>query len=869
MMHYIINAGLILAGCFIFYKLLLQKETFFRANRWILLACLALSFSLPLVRVPEQWSFRKANMMLAAPDTNPPAAAAQQQAVKTVRTDSHPLETVDETKRPEKGAGNGNDRSDQPTSAGQQPLTSSSAAAPASPQVINNTRETNTSFFSWQEVLTWAGWLYWFGVIVFAGNFLLQVITLLYRAYSLPVIRDGKFRIVELAGDKAPCSFLNNIFINPEKYDWETYNQILRHEKIHVEQKHSVDLLVAELVIVFQWFNPFAWKYRKALEDNLEYLTDDQLVNHDQVEMTSYQLSLLKVSAPHFPLNVTTNYNQSLLKKRIAMMNVKKSNLHTAWKYCFLLPLLVLFVCLLNEPIAAAHEPATVKKAAGTDENFYRADLDTEGAWFATINNQKQEVSIQFRSDGDDHSTNSTSFPLRDLDELPRDKAGIFTVSREAGSIQFTGKFEGDQGMGRYKFTPAVGFADAMKKEGIELRNDKDIMVFFFVNATVGYVKMLKSNGYADLDREDVIPMAALKIDEAYIKAIHASGIKGLNPQELVPFKALGITGDYIAEIRKAGYPDVSAQQLISFKAQKIDAKYIADVRAASAASSKPSGAGAPKKPGTGSKDNKPTTDVDLNVEPKVDVDINVSPQDIIAIKSLKIDPEYIRSLKEVGFDNLQNHQLIAMKAQGITAEYIKGLKTAGLKDLDAQDIIGIKSMHVDAAYIQSMRSVGFGDVPTRELINMKSMGIDADYVKSLQAAGFKDLTYRNILPLKAQNITPAYVKSFEAIGYKDISTSELVSLKSLNVTPEFVKGFHDIGYKDFSLRQAISFKALSITPATVKEYKELGFDQLSLNDISSAKATGTTPAFITSMKQKGHNLKSLQKYVQLKAIID
>jgi hypothetical protein len=50
-----------------------------------------------------------------------------------------------------------------------------------------------------------------------------------------------------VSGDKAPCSFGNNIFINPEKYEWETYNQILLHEKIHISQNHTLDIIIAEL----------------------------------------------------------------------------------------------------------------------------------------------------------------------------------------------------------------------------------------------------------------------------------------------------------------------------------------------------------------------------------------------------------------------------------------------------------------------------------------------------------------------------------------------------------------------------------------------------------------------------------------------
>src|SRR5215216_2849624 len=59
MMPYIINVALILAGCLVFYKILLQKETFYRLNRYVLITCLLVSFSLPLLPIPQQWSLRK------------------------------------------------------------------------------------------------------------------------------------------------------------------------------------------------------------------------------------------------------------------------------------------------------------------------------------------------------------------------------------------------------------------------------------------------------------------------------------------------------------------------------------------------------------------------------------------------------------------------------------------------------------------------------------------------------------------------------------------------------------------------------------------------------------------------------------------
>nr|WP_315258475.1 M56 family metallopeptidase [uncultured Flavobacterium sp.] len=425
MIPYILYTALILSACLAFYKLLLQKETFFHLNRFVLLGCMILAFILPLLPVPQQLSLRKVAVEKHVPLAK--TAAGKSQAI--------------ELKSP-----------------------------PVNEVIVEQAKQT----FDVDMLLQWLVYLYWFGVLIFVLNFLMQACVLLYRAYSLSAIQDGKFRIVEITGDKAPCSFANNIFINPEKYEWETYNQILLHEKIHIEQKHTIDLLLAEAVIVFQWFNPFAWQWRKALESNLEFLTDDKMLQQDSVEKESYQFSLLKVAAPHFPLSLTTNYNQSLIKKRIIMMNSKKSSVHTTWKYFFLLPLLILFVCLFNQPAAQGQNLNLNEEP--NEQSSIQNGMETEGSWFAVI--KGNTVNIQFRNDDNDNS--STTFPLSELKGFTKDMKGEFTLTREAGTMNFEGKFEGNNGMGTYKFTADKNFTAAMAQEGVTVANDSEYHGFLY-----------------------------------------------------------------------------------------------------------------------------------------------------------------------------------------------------------------------------------------------------------------------------------------------------------------------------------------------------------------------------------------------------
>lgn len=161
-------------------------------------------------------------------------------------------------------------------------------------------------------------WLYIFGVGVFSLHLLAQIISMLWKVYThTDQIQDEDYTIVNVHAEIDPCSFFRYIFINPTNYDYETYEQILAHEKVHVRQRHSFDLLLAECAVILLWFNPFIWILRKEIEKNIEYQTDDISVKGKTEEKEQYQLNLLKVATHTQPLSITTNYNQSSIKQRI------------------------------------------------------------------------------------------------------------------------------------------------------------------------------------------------------------------------------------------------------------------------------------------------------------------------------------------------------------------------------------------------------------------------------------------------------------------------------------------------------------------------------------------------------------------------
>jgi beta-lactamase regulating signal transducer with metallopeptidase domain len=758
---YIINVAVILLACLAFYKLLLRRETFYKVNRYMLILCLGISFALPLLQVPEQFSLRKVEVV-----------NRQSAIVNGELTKNNQSQKVD-TKQP----GTINQSKGTPS---EQPATSTVQKDTPASDKGNNLARSSSAKFSFAQFMNWLFWIYWFGVIVFAASFIFQLVLLLWRAYRNPVIIDGPYRIVEVTGDKAPCSFGNNIFINPEKYEWETYNQILLHEKIHIRERHTVDIVIAELLLIFQWFNPFAWIYRREIESNLEFLTDDQLMQKEKVNKQSYQLSLVKVSAPHLPLSLTTNYNQSILKKRIAMMNTKRSNLHTAWKYFFLLPVFAFLACLLNEPMAYGQESQKVGKSEKSEKNH---GMETEGYWFAVIKGDK--VHIRFSDEKLDsendykskHSYSGEDFKLSELGTLPKGTSGTFSITREAGTMQMTGRFEDNTGMGTFKFVADKAYVDYMNKELKETLDEDDQMAFFFINIKKEFLTMLRSEGYKDITKDDLIPVAALGIDKAYISSIRNAGFKEVSLENLVPLKALGIDEKYIAEIRSE-YKDISTDQLVSFKAQGIDKKYIASVRQMKS-----------------DKNNKDSKDDDAD--------------DIVSFKAMNITPEFVNSFKAVGMTNVPHDQLVAFKAVGVTPEYVKGWYDMGFKNIDPEEFVGMKSQNVTPEYMKSFTSLGYKEVKPEDLVAFRALGITPEYIKSFETAGYKITDLDNVTGLKAQGITPEFIKSFESVGFKNIDIDEIVAVKAVGVTPEYIKEMRSKGFNYDKLQKYVTLKSI------------------------------------------------------------
>ena len=193
-------------------------------------------------------------------------------------------------------------------------------------------------------------------VIAYIIGGILTLCQFAYSFYALfRLMRQGTPKLVDgihlILTDQpvAPFSWMQTIVISRKDFE-ESGIEIMTHEMAHIKARHSIDLLISEICILFHWFNPSVWLLRQELQNIHEYEADESVLNQG-VDAKRYQLLLIKkaVGAQRFT-SMANSFNHSSLKKRIAMMLKQKSSPWARLKYLYVLPLAALTVVAFARP---------------------------------------------------------------------------------------------------------------------------------------------------------------------------------------------------------------------------------------------------------------------------------------------------------------------------------------------------------------------------------------------------------------------------------------------------------------------------------------------------------------------------------------
>ena len=276
---YLLKANVGIALFYAFYKLFCQRDTFFQWRRFALLSFLGISFIYPLLNI-QDW--------------------VKEQPAMYELADYYATWMATEE------------------------ITATTPVVIDAPQL--------------PSLLTIGIYLYYIGVIVMSFRFIVQLFSVLrMRWKGTRSIVDGQ-RIISIPTEADPFSFFGWIFLYLPGLKDESREEILKHEQTHARQWHSMDVILCELINIVCWFNPFAWLIKTEIRLNLEYLADNKVAETTS-DCKLYQYHLLNLVNKNVQTGLCNNFNVSHLKRRIIMMNKKRTHTTGRIKYALFVPL--------------------------------------------------------------------------------------------------------------------------------------------------------------------------------------------------------------------------------------------------------------------------------------------------------------------------------------------------------------------------------------------------------------------------------------------------------------------------------------------------------------------------------------------------
>lgn len=274
---YILKSSIAVAIFFLFYNLLLSRETLHKFNRFLLIAILFLSFVLPLINLSSIFNDSIENNALNNSNLfNDPGAF----------------------------------------------------------------KSINTTVPIWAKSIVV---LYFIGILAALLFLSLSFIKMLRIIQSSKIVSKEEWGTIYITEKRiAPFSWMRCFVINQEDFESEG-DLITAHEKSHILHKHSFDILVSQLALIFQWFNPAIYLLKQQLQAIHEYEADQAVIDTG-VDAKKYQLLLIKKAVGQRLFSLANSFNHGKLKKRITMMVTKKSNKSAATKVLFILPIAALLL---------------------------------------------------------------------------------------------------------------------------------------------------------------------------------------------------------------------------------------------------------------------------------------------------------------------------------------------------------------------------------------------------------------------------------------------------------------------------------------------------------------------------------------------
>jgi hypothetical protein len=341
----------------------------------------------------------------------------------------------------------------------------------------------------------------------------------------------------------------------------------------------------------------------------------------------------------------------------------------------------LLALCLAAPVADWTAEPA--QQPAGTRatvQGTWRTDYDN----YWTRNNRERWISIQLRHDD---GNSGFGIPERDVPALAdRSARGPvqFTLRRDAGRFDFTGRVEDGRGSGDFSFTPSGDFVTAMERLGYPRLSSDDVWRFAMHDVSRDYVTEFRTAGY-QLDTSDLIKSRIHGATPAFAQQISQETKTRLEIDQLIKMRIHGVTPEFIKQMRDLGFKNETIDDFVTFRIHGVSADFI-------------------------------KTFADLGYK---DLDAD----DLVKMRIHGVSAQFVREVSDLGYKNLPIEDLVRMRIHGVTPEYIRRMRDAGYPNVKVDRLVQFRIHGVDEELVRRAKAHGFTDLSADDLVDLAIHG--------------------------------------------------------------------------------------------------------------------------------------------------